>query len=155
MPSVYIETSFPSFYFETRTSPLMQVWHEATRAWWDHHRNHYDLVTSEVVLREVAAAPRAKAEVMSKLIRDLPLLNVDQHVAEIANQYLKHKLVPADAIADALHIAIASYHAIDFLLTWNIKHLANANKRRHLATLNARLGIEVPTITTPELLIPD
>ncbi len=153
MRAVYIETSVPSFYFETRTSPRMVLWREATRLWWQRDRARYRLVVSEVVEREVAKAPGPKATAMSTLIADLDLLPLDPEVLEIAAFYRDHRLLPAAAGADALHIALASFHRIEFLLTWNVRHLANANKREHLSVLNRRLGLPVPTITTPELLV--
>lgn len=63
--------------------------------------------------------------------------------------------MPTEAAGDAYHLAMASLHRMDFLLTWNCRHLANANKQRHLALLNGRLGLPMPIITTPLTLIPE
>lgn len=63
--------------------------------------------------------------------------------------------MPGDALGDAAHLALASVHAVDYLLTWNCKHLANANKTQHLRVLNARLGLHVPILTTPLTLVPE
>lgn len=63
--------------------------------------------------------------------------------------YIQHRLMPANAVSDAAHLAVASLAGVDFVLTWNLKHLANANKCRRLSVVNARLGLHVPIITTP------
>lgn len=82
-----------------------------------------------------------------------PVVPIEPAVAEIVAAYLRHKLMPADPAGDALHLALASLHKCDFLLTWNCTHLANANKFGHIRRVNAMLGLVVPTLTTPlELL---
>jgi hypothetical protein len=155
MPSVYIETTIPSFYFETRQSATIESWREATRRWWDHYRRHYQLVTSELVLLELAAAPGPKASAAKALLQDVPLLEPVRGLDEVIDFYIQHRLMPAGAGGDAAHLAFASLHSIDFLLTWNCRHLANANKLQHLRVLNARLGISTPTIATPFNLEPE
>jgi hypothetical protein len=78
---------------------------------------------------------------------------IEPAVTEIVAAYMRHKLMPADPTGDALHLALASLHKCDFLLTWNCTHLANANKFGHIRRLNTMLGLYVPTLTTPlELL---
>jgi hypothetical protein len=87
------------------------------------------------------------------LVRDLPLLPVEPAIAEIVEAYLQHKVMPADPAGDALHLALASYHKCEFLVTWNCQHLANANKFGHIRRINAMLGLYVPLLVTPlELL---
>jgi len=88
-----------------------------------------------------------------ELIKDLPLLPVDEGVVEIVQAYIRHRLMPGDPGGDALHLALASYHKCDFLVTWNCAHLANANKFGHIRRINALLGLFVPALVTPlELL---
>jgi hypothetical protein len=83
----------------------------------------------------------------------LPVLRVNEAIAEIVNSYIRHKLMPGDPGGDALHLALASYHKCDFLVTWNCQHLANANKFGHIRRLNVMLGLFVPAVVTPlELL---
>jgi hypothetical protein len=76
-------------------------------------------------------------------------------LAEVIQFYLDNRLVPRTAAVDASHLALASLHDVRFLLTWNCKHLANANKFEHIRVLNGRLGISVPTITTPVTMMPE
>ena len=87
------------------------------------------------------------------LIETVPLLAIDEAIGEIVESYIKHKLMPRDPLGDALHLALASYNKCDFLLTWNCKHLANANKFDHIKRTNTLLGLYVPKLVTPlELL---
>lgn len=155
MESVYIETSVPSYYFETRTSIEARVWRRATRRWWTRYRFAYSLSTSDVTLEELRRAPPAKGTAALKLLSAIRVLDPDEKVARVAQYYLDHRLVPRRAIADAFHVAIASCHAIDYVLTWNIRHLANPNKAKHLAVLNARLMLPTPTLITPLTLLPE
>lgn len=87
------------------------------------------------------------------MIRDLPILPVDSAILEIVQVYIRHKIMPSDPAGDALHLAMASYHKCDFLVTWNCQHLANAKKFGHIRRINAMLGLFVPLLVTPlELL---
>jgi hypothetical protein len=87
------------------------------------------------------------------LIGGLALLDLDEAVAEIVDAYIAHRLMPRDPAGDALHLAAASYHRCDFLVTWNCEHLANANKFGHIRRINTMLGIGCPVLVTPlELL---
>lgn len=83
------------------------------------------------------------------LIEELPLVPVEPPVAEIVEAYVTHKGMPQSPLGDALHLALASYHRCDFLLTWNCRHLANANKFDHIRRVNAILGLYVPALVTP------
>ena len=89
------------------------------------------------------------------LVRDLPLLPIESAIAEIVQGYIRHKLMPADPAGDALHLALASYHKCDFLVTWNCRHLANANKFGHIRRVNTMLGLFVPALVTPLELLGD
>lgn len=101
------------------------------------------------MIQELRRAPTQLAEPRLRLIRDLPLLELDDEVERIAGYYIQHRLMPRTAELDAVHVALASYHRVEFLLTWNCKHLANANKTDHLSVLNRRLGLPVPLLITP------
>lgn len=149
MRSVYIETTIPSYYYETRVSPTIRTWRAVTRRWWDQRRAEFRLVTSAYVFAELAFARRPKATRCRALLSDVPRLDDPSGVREVAEYYIDHHLMPAGAQGDAMHLALASMHRIDFLLTWNCRHLANANKIQYLAVLNGRLGLQVPIVTTP------
>ena len=155
MHSVYVETSIPSYYFETRSSHEAMAWKATTRLWWEHYRHNYRLLTSRFVLAELRRAPAAKAARSLRLIEDVPVVDEPSELRAVAEYYIEQKAMPFEAGGDAYHLALASLHNIDFLLTWNCRHLANASKMRHLAVLNGRLGLPIPMITTPLTLIPE
>ena len=154
-PKVYIETTIPSFYFETRGDARAQTWRDVTREWWDAHRHRYDLFASRFVLRELADAPPPKASNALELMDETTILSEPTELADVIQYYMEHKLMPIDAYGDAAHLAMASLHSMEFLRTWNCRHLANANKSRHIAVLNGRLGLPAPVITTPMMLLPE
>jgi len=86
-------------------------------------------------------------------MKELPLFSIEPGTLEIVATYTRPKLMPADPGGDALHLALASYHKCDFLVTWNCRHLANANKFGHIRRVNTMLGLFVPALVTPlELL---
>ena len=152
-PRVYIETSIRSFYHEVRMEPEMVARREWTREWWDNHRQNYEVVTSEAVLDELQRGDFPIKEDALALIADLPLLAIEDPIAELISAYIAHHAMPADPAGDALHLALASFHKCDFLLTWNCQHLANANKFAHIRRVNGLLGLFVPSLVTPlELL---
>jgi predicted nucleic acid-binding protein len=152
-PTVYIETSIPSFYHEMRQEPAMQARREWTRQWWSRAHGSYELFTSEAVLDELGRGEYPTKPDCLSLVQSLPVLPIDAATADIVAAYLRHRLMPRDPAGDALHLALASQHKCDFLLTWNCMHLANANKFGHIRRVNTMLGLFVPTLTTPlELL---
>ncbi len=152
---VYIETSIPSFYHSSRTSIQALAWREQTRRWWDEFRDEYEVFTSEAVLAELARAPRGRAEPRLRLLDGIPILAINQRLERVANTYVEGLLMPSVPGTDALHVAFASVYAMDFLLTWNCRHIANANKAKHLAVLNKRMGLRIPSMVTPYTLVPE
>ncbi len=149
---VYIETTIPSFYLETRTDTATQARRDWTRQWWDEERQNYELVTSVAVLEEIDNGDYPK-KAQSLAIIEVPLITIEPEIVEIVQVYIEHKVMPDNPLGDALHLAIASFHKCDFLLTWNCKHLANANKFGHIRRINGLLGLYVPNLVTPlELL---
>ena len=151
--SVYIETTIPSFYHEVRTEPDMVARRAWTREWWDGHRKDYELFTSDAVIDELERRDFPNKDEALSLVKDLPTLEINQPVIDAVTAYISHHLMPADPTGDALHLAIASSHKIDFVLTWNCRHLANANKFAHIRRVNGILGLFVPSLITPlELL---
>lgn len=152
-PRVYVETTIPSFYHEQRTDPDVVARRRWTRQWWHGAASHCELVTSVAVLDELAGGDPVASETRLALVRDLPILAVDEAIVEIVETYVLHKVMPADPAGDALHLALASYHKCDFLATWNCQHLANARKFVHIRRVNTLLGLFVPLLVTPlELL---
>jgi hypothetical protein len=149
----YVETSIPSFYLEARTEPEMVARRTWTRSWWTQATAGVDLVTSVAVIDELQRGDFPTRSSCVDLVSSLPVVAVDAAVLEIVQAYIQHHVMPADPLGDALHLALASYHRCDFLVTWNCKHLANANKFGHIRRVNAILGLYNPSLVTPlELL---
>jgi len=106
--TIYIETSIPCFYYEVRTEPDMVARREWTRQWWDAFRDHYNLVTSEVVLDELNNADYPNKKDIIELLNAVPLLPVESAITEIVQTYIQHKVMPQNPLGDALHLALTN-----------------------------------------------
>jgi hypothetical protein len=150
---IYIETSIPSFYYETRPEPKNQARRGWTRDWWELAKWQDELVSSLWVIRELESTPEPKRSECIELLADLRLLQSAPEIDALVESYIENKVMPADADGDARHLAVATFWKCDVLASWNCKHIANANKTDHIRRVNAKLGYETPTLTTPlELL---
>ena len=111
------------------------------------------MVTSVAVLDELNQGTYPSKTAVLDLVNAIPLVPITQDIVEIVQAYIQHQVMPRDPVGDALHLALASYHKCDFLLTWNCQHLANANKFGHIRRVNVLLGLYTPALVTPlELL---
>ena len=152
-PTIYVETSIPSFYHEVRTGAEMVARRQWTRRWWATAQDGHELVTSDAVIDELEGGDNPSRADCLSLMAPLQLVAIDAAVIDIVGAYIAHHVMPADPAGDALHLALASFHRCDFLVTWNCRHLANANKFGHIRRVNVLLGIHVPALVTPlELL---
>jgi predicted nucleic acid-binding protein len=152
IPRIYVDTTIPSAYHDTRTAPEMVSRREWTRRWWHSALQSAELVTSFAMLEELRRGTASHVVHRLELVASLDLLDIDQRVQDVADTYIRRKLMPADPRGDALHLAVASYHKCDFLVTWNYLHLANANKFQHIRAINTQLGLFVPSLVTPPQL---
>jgi hypothetical protein len=148
-PTAYIETTIPNFYYDLRDSEAVTSRRTWTREWWAFAHQHYQLVTSEDVLLELSAGTSDLVPLRLELLRPLEVLPVTSEVKAIAQTYVQHKLMPARPGGDAVHLALASKFNCDLIVTWNCRHLANANKFTHVGQINRLLGLPVPRIVTP------
>ncbi len=146
---IYIETTIPSVYHETRTDTLTAARREWTRQWWDQKPTFYEYVTSEYVIAELEEGSFPHQSSALEFARALPRLRFVADIKLIVDAYISHRVMPANSDGDAMHLAIASYYKCEFLVTWNCRHLANANKFEHIRRINGRLGLFVPTLVTP------
>ena len=148
--TVYIETSIIG-YLTTRPSRnlILVANAEVTREWWDTRRSTFNLYTSQAVLKEVSQGDAEMASRRLEIIRDFPLLELNQFVLDLAEQFLERSNLPAKADVDAVHIAAATVHGMDYLLTWNCKHIANAQIQGKLAEISLDFGYELPILCTP------
>ena len=151
-PTVYIETTIPSYYCDERATHINEI--KRTREWWDSERDQYECFISPIVLEELQSGDYPNQRECLTLVEELPLLALQPNIRDIAEVYRQRALMPREPTADSFHLAIASHYQMEYLLTWNCKHLANANKVRHLETLNLKLGLSVPILTTPAQLQP-
>jgi predicted nucleic acid-binding protein len=153
--TVYVETSVPSFFYEARSEPEMVARREWTRQWWATAGERYDLVTSAAVIDELERGEYPSRDDYLKLIAHMEILEITPAVVDVVETYISRRVMPADPVGDALHLALASIHQCDFLVTWNCRHLANANKFGHIRRVNTLLGLYVPSLVTPLELLED
>ncbi len=152
MASVYIETTIPSAYVTRRTDPGSLFRREITRQWWRQQLPLYEGWTSDAVALELERGDWPGQSEALVLIEALSRLSVSDEVIAVAQRYVQERLVPRDLPGDAAHLAVACLHEVDFMLTWNIRHLANPNKVDHLTVINRRMGLLTPRIVTPDML---
>jgi predicted nucleic acid-binding protein len=151
---VYVETTIVSYLAARLSRDLIVAAHQQlTEEWWLQRRSSFDLFTSQVVVREAAAGDREIAQRRLDLLAEIPLLAIDDAALELAKRLLHRGMIPARAAEDASHIAIATIHGMDYLLTWNCKHIANAQMQKAVAEICRAAGYEPPTICTPEELM--
>ena len=151
---VYLETTIPSYLAARPSRGLLIAAHQQlTREWWESRRPMFDLYVSELVLQESAAGDANLAGKRLELVADLPVLALTSGILELAEALVAEGAVPRKAAGDALHIAIATAYACEYLLTWNCRHIANAEIQRAARQVVRRRGFELPTICTPEELM--
>lgn len=157
MARIYIETTVVSFYFNARPEPEMVARQNWTRRWLDAALlASDDLVTSVAVETELNAGDFPHKSNMIELASRFPLLDINDAVTEAVEAYIANHVMPNDPAGDAFHLAAASFHRCDFLVTWNCRHIANANKYGHIRRVNGMLGLGNPALVTPlELLNED
>jgi hypothetical protein len=153
---VYIETSVVSYLASRPSRDLIVAGRQQlTHAWWEVRRPVFDLVISQVVLDEARAGDPAAAERRLAFIANLPLLDLTTETAELAVTLITRVPLPTQAAADAAHIAVAAYHGVDFLKTWNVAHIANATLRRRVEDVCREMGYGAPILCTPDELMED
>ena len=154
--SIFIETTIPSYYVSRPSQNLLQfARQELTREWWDDERHRFDLFTSQLVLDEAREGESAKASERLGLLSELELLDITEEVEALAAELVRIGIVPSVATRDAFHLAAAGVHRMDFLLTWNCKHIANPFIADRLQSCFSGAGVHLPTICTPEQFITD
>lgn len=154
--TVYIETSILGYLTARPSRDLVVAANiEITREWWDKRRSFFQLYSSQAVVKETSQGDVEIASQRLEIIHNLALLDLNQSVLDLAEQFLERGSLPAKADVDAVHIAAATVHGMDYLLTWNCKHIANAQIQRKLAEISFDLGYELPILCTPYELLGD
>ena len=150
-PKAYMETTIPSYLISRPSRDLIIAGHQQiTREWWEKRRDAFDIYISQFVVDEAKGGDPGAARERLKAIEGLPLLDITPEVEILAAGFLASGLIPKRAATDAAHIAIAAVHSMDFLITWNCVHIANAIIARGVAAVCRRHGFECPVICTLE-----
>lgn len=150
MPSVYLETSVVGYLASRRSADVVVAGsQQATHDWWTNSRHRFELFISQPVLDECSAGDAVAAAERQVFLQGLPVLPVSLNAIQISQRLLREVPLPKKADIDALHIAIAAEQRIDYLLTWNCKHIANASLRLRIEGVLQRSGLVPPLICTP------
>lgn len=143
-PKLYLECSVINMYFQ-KEAPYLR---DLTRQFWRDILPHFDVYVSEVILDEIRVTVEVNLrKALENLMKDFEVLEVTEEVIKLADMYLSHRRLPR---GDALHLASASIGEMDFLVTWNLRHLYKRGTQEMIREVNARLRIPIPTIVTPE-----
>ena len=152
--TVYIETTIPSYLAARPSRDLVTAAHQQlTVEWWQTRRSAFELYISELVLQESGLGDPDVAQRRLDQLVGIASLAITPPAQGLARAFLEGGLLPAKAAADALHIAVAAAHGVDYLLTWNIRHLANAAMRRRIEAACRAAGMMAPVLCTPEELM--
>lgn len=153
-PTLYLETTVPSYLTAWGSQELVMAAHQQiTREWWQERRDDFEIYISLFVLDEARAGDAAAAKRRLEALAPFPLLAVDERVTAFASSLVRDCRLPARAATDALHLAIATVHEMDYFLTWNCAHLANAELIPKVRKASETAGYACPSICTPEELM--
>ena len=147
--SLYLETSVVGAYLDNG-EPFRR---DLTIRWWEHELPEYRAVASVLVERELERVPEPHRTGYLSLVRPLEKVELTEEAAILAEGYLTRGIFHRKYLADALHVALASFHKIDYLVTWNFGHLANVRRQARIRLFNTAAGFFVPMIVTPEFLV--
>jgi len=154
MERVYIETTFVSYLTARPFRDLIVAGHQQiTHDWWETRRKDFELCASQLVFQEAAAGDSEAANERLNVLATMTMLEVNVEAVSLAEGLVRAGALPSKAGNDALHIAIAAVHRVEYLLTWNCRHLANAAMRGQIETACAGKGYKAPVICTPEELM--
>ena len=152
MTQVYLETSFVSACVTDRTDTASAYRRQVSTAWWKEQRAEHELFIAEEVLAELSHPDFRLRSDATALVQGIPMLSTTEEVRGLARILVREKVMPGPAAGDAIHVAVATVHRMDYVLTWNVRHLANANKLEHLRIICRRVGYVPPQIVTPDIL---
>ena len=156
MDTVYIETSVISYLRQSPSSQVVMAAHQLlTNKWWNDERTNYELVVSQYVIDEASAGDPMLAADRLQSLDGIAVLPPDPEITRIANEIISRAILPPKAQVDALHIACVAHHRIQYLLTWNCRHIANAKILPRIYGVLNDFGIPIPIICTPEELLGD
>jgi predicted nucleic acid-binding protein len=150
MAKVYIETSIISYLTARPSNNLIAAaWQKETVDWWETQRARFDLYISEVVIEEAGRGDESAASRRLEALEDIEVLQLDNISVELSKALINEGAVPKKALDDALHVAIAAVNGMDFLLTWNCRHIDNAEMKPKIRKTIKNHGHKCPEIATP------
>lgn len=153
-PTLYLESTIPSYLTARPSRDLIVAAHQQiTHEWWQQVRTNFDIYISEAVLDEISAGDSDAASRRLAIVKEMPILALSEEVGSLAIEYQKELGLPYSAQLDIVHLACAVVYELDYLLTWNCKHLANGVIIQRLNNVNTTLGRKTPVIITPEELL--
>ena len=151
---VYIETSVVSYLTARPSSDLLAAaWQKVTVDWWDRQRHRFDLFASDIVIEEAGRGGREAAERRLEALSGIPLLAITEEVVLFSETLVEKGAVPRKAIGDSLHIAVTAVHGVDYLLTWNTRHIDNAETKPIIRRICVENNYGYPEICTPQELM--
>lgn len=152
-PKVYLETTIISYLTSRPSRDIITAAHQqSTQEWWEISRNKFDDI-SQIVIQEISLGDDEAIEKRLDVIKEIDEIEILPEAIQLAQILVSEGHIPEKATADALHIAIATVQGMDYLLTWNLKHIANATMRNEIADACRQQGYEPPIICTPEELM--
>ena len=155
-PKVYLETTVISYLTSRPSRDLRIAAHQqSTQDWWRDRRGVFELYASQLVIQEASRGDEEAAKSRLKKLEGIALLDATDEALNLAETMIRQNLISQTVVEDAVHIAIATTNAVDYLLTWNLKHIANAAIRGRVEALCRAEGYEPPIICTPEELMED
>jgi hypothetical protein len=153
-PSVYIETTIISYLTAKPSRDLIIAAHQQiTNDWWTDVRPQVDCYVSPFLIDEASRGDAIFAQKRLNEIVGFAVLEVNEEIEDLAQQYFAALQIPEKAKIDAFHLAVAAWHKMDYLLSWNCKHIASGRVQKMMQEINARLGVHTPIICTPEELM--
>ncbi|MEB3229248.1 MAG: type II toxin-antitoxin system VapC family toxin [Synechocystis sp.] len=148
--TIYIETSILGYLTARPTDNLILAANlKITQDWWDEYRASLILYTSELVADEASRGDEVMASQRQNLLQSLIFLDFTDEAVTLAQEFLQQSNLPPKASNDALHMALATVYGLDYLLTWNCKHMANAQIQRKLSQISLKLNYKLPLVCTP------
>ena len=154
--TIYIETTIVSYLTARPSRDLIVAAHQQiTLEWWETRRNSFDVFISELVIREAGSGDKKAAQRRLAALKDVPLIELNEEILALANTLVTEGPIPENSKEDALHIALATVHGLDYILTWNCRHIANAEMRIGVSDICISQGYQTPIICTPEELMGD
>ncbi len=153
-PKVYLETTIASYLTAWRSRDLVMAGNqETTREWWENRRDAFEIFVSQTVIKESSLGDRDAAQRRLEFLKPFPRLDITEEVATLAAELVARVPLPPKAQADAVHIATAAVHRMNYLLTWNCTHIANATLRSQIEAVCRSLGYEPPIVCTPQEML--